>query len=97
MMTSRILFATALAGALSLPALASGGEEKKSDGDKVPCWGVNKCKGTGHCGSDGCRHSGCSGSNACTGHGFLRIDKDTCLRIVNGRLTKKPKDDATKK
>jgi uncharacterized membrane protein len=88
-MKSKILFATVLAGALALPALGFGEEKKPSkDGDKVPCWGVNKCKGVGDCGSDGCRHSGCSGSNACNGQGFIRLDPKTCLRIVNGRLTK---------
>jgi hypothetical protein len=58
------------------------------DGDKKPCWGVNKCKGAGDCGAEGCRHSGCHGSNACKGKGFLRIDPDTCMKIQGGRLTK---------
>jgi hypothetical protein len=42
----------------------------------------------GDCGADGCRHSGCHGSNACKGQGFLRLEAETCLKIENGRLTK---------
>jgi uncharacterized membrane protein len=52
--------------------------------EEVKCYGINKCKGTGECG--GKDHS-CAGKNACAGHGWLKIDKDKCLKIKGGRLT----------
>jgi hypothetical protein len=45
---------------------------------------VNKCKGVGDCGGKG--HS-CAGENACKGQGYLKMDKETCLKIEGGRLT----------
>ena len=55
-----------------------------ADEAKVPCYGINKCKGTGDCGGKG--HS-CSGQNECSGKGFIKLDKDTCLKIKGGSLT----------
>ncbi|HEY2796512.1 MAG TPA: hypothetical protein VGK26_01370 [Thermoanaerobaculia bacterium] len=88
--SSRTLLVAALAGMLALPAVLSAQGQKPApdDGDKKPCWGVNKCKGLGDCGAEGCRNSGCHGSNACKGQGFLRINPDTCLKIRGGSLTK---------
>ena len=84
---SKGLLVAALAGVLTLPAAASSQEQKNAD-EGVPCWGINRCKGVGDCGADGCRHSGCHGTNACKGQGFVRLDKETCLKIESGRLTK---------
>ncbi len=89
--SKKVLMASAVAGLMSLgvsgTALADmhGG----GGGDKVPCYGVNKCKGTGACGgkhADGTPYS-CAGNNACKGKGYLQIDKETCLKIEGGRLT----------
>ncbi len=88
MNTKRILMASAVAGLLSTGA-AVAAEHGGGAGDKVPCYGVNKCKGTGACGGkhdDGTAYS-CAGNNGCKGKGFLMIDKDTCLKIEGGRLT----------
>jgi uncharacterized membrane protein len=97
------LLVATLAGVLAAPAVSRAEDEKGGKGDEgVPCWGVNKCKGVGDCGAGGCRTTGCHGSNACRGKGFLRLDKETCLKIQGGRLTqaaaKKPatKPEATK-
>ena len=65
----------------------AGAMESESSGAKVPCYGINKCKGTGACGGAG--HS-CAGMNACKGQGYLEIEKDTCLKIEGGRLTEQP-------
>lgn len=83
------LIVAALAGILVAPAIARAEDEKGSQkpDEGVPCWGVNKCKGVGDCGAGGCRTTGCHGSNACRGKGFLRLEKDTCLKIQGGRLT----------
>ena len=53
-------------------------------GDKVACYGVNKCKGTGECGGKG--HA-CAGKNACKGEGFTKMAKAECLAAEGGRLT----------
>lgn len=95
---SKTLLAAALAGALALPAALKAQDEKPAgDGDLKPCWGINKCKGTGDCGAEGCRHSGCHGSNACKGQGFIRQSPDTCLRITGGSLAKTAAKPAHKK
>lgn len=95
----RSLLVAALAATLSLPAALKAQDEKPApdDGDRKPCWGVNRCKGTGDCGAAGCRQSGCHGSNACKGQGFLRINPDTCLKIQGGSLTKVAAKSAHKK
>jgi uncharacterized membrane protein len=56
-------------------------------GETVPCYGINKCKGTGDCGGKG--HS-CHGQNACKAQGYIDISKEDCLRIEGGRLTEEP-------
>jgi hypothetical protein len=86
---SRTLLVAALASTLALPLAAE--EEKKTSEFKdssFTCWGINTCKGTGACSATGRREDGCSGSNACRGQGFLRLDPDTCLKIQGGRLEK---------
>src|SRR5512135_3202709 len=83
------LLVATLAGVLAAPAIARAEDEKgvgKPD-EGVPCWGINTCKGVGDCGAGGCRTTGCRGSNACRGKGFLRLEKETCLKIQGGRLT----------
>ena len=76
----RLLVASAAAGlfmaATMVPQIAHA--------EEVSCYGINKCKGTGECGGKG--HS-CAGGNECAGHGWLKIDKDKCLKIKGGRLT----------
>lgn len=84
---SRSLLVAALAGMLAIPAALSAQEDKKKD-EGQPCWGINRCKGLGDCGVAGCRSSGCHGSNACKGKGFLRLEPETCLKIQGGRLEK---------
>ena len=86
----RSLLVAALAGALALPAALKAQDQKPApdDGDKKPCWGINRCKAMGDCGAEGCRHSGCAGSNACKGQGFVRINPDSCMKIQGGSLTK---------
>jgi len=77
-----MLLASAVTGLLTLAvpfATASA-----ADSETGHCYGVNKCKGMGDCGGKG--HS-CAGENACKGQGFLKIDKETCLKIEGGRLT----------
>ena len=93
---SRRILVASLASALALPALAGAQEQGGKSGEKVHCYGVNKCKGTGDCGGPG--HS-CANQNSCKRQGYVDMDKDTCLRIDGGRLTateekaEKPKTD----
>jgi uncharacterized membrane protein len=86
--TKRALVAASVAGLLaSAGAGAAAAEEQghgSTAGGKVPCYGINKCKGTGECGGKG---SSCHGSNECGGKGWIALEKDTCLKIQGGRLT----------
>ena len=81
---SRRILVASLASALTLPALVGAGDKPAGDGEKVRCYGVNKCKATGDCGGPG--HS-CANQNSCKREGYIDIDKETCLRIDGGRLT----------
>ena len=88
----RALLAASVAGilaAITSGAVSSqaGATSQETGGKAVPCYGINKCKGTGDCGGKG--HS-CAGNNACHGEGFIELDKDVCLRIEGGRLTSEP-------
>lgn len=84
MSKSRRVLLASLASALALPAVASAQEKPAAQSEKVPCYGVNKCKATGDCGGPG--HS-CANQNACKRQGYIEMDKETCLRIDGGRLT----------
>ncbi|HVN84565.1 MAG TPA: hypothetical protein VMW17_06950 [Candidatus Binatia bacterium] len=81
---SAMLVASAVAGLLA----ASAGLAQAAEGtdDKVHCYGINKCKGTGDCSGKG--HQ-CAGHNACKGKGHINLPKDVCLRIKGGHLTPK--------
>ena len=85
----RTLVAASVAGLLAVTgvvALAS--NAFAAEGDKVACYGANKCKGTGECGGKG--HS-CAGQNACKGEGVLKTTSAECLAMEGGRLTEEPK------
>jgi uncharacterized membrane protein len=77
-----MLLASAVTGLLTLAAPV--GTATAADAETVHCYGVNKCKGAGDCGGKG--HS-CAGENTCKGQGYLKLDKETCLKIEGGRLT----------
>ncbi len=82
----KALVAASIAGLMAVAGssvLLSG----TASAEDVACYGVNKCKGTGDCGGKG---SSCAGKNACMGQGFIKISKDNCLRIKDGRLTPEP-------
>ncbi|MEN8184051.1 MAG: hypothetical protein ABFS46_16105 [Myxococcota bacterium] len=89
MKNGTLVLASAAAGLLTLGAGAS--LVAAEEAEKVNCYGVNKCKGTGACGGKG--HS-CAGENACKGQGYLKIDAETCLKIQGGRLTPEPQGEA---
>lgn len=88
----RTLVTAAVAGLMAaLGTLASTAHAEQEgmmmgggDGNKVHCYGVNKCKGTGDCGGKG---SSCAGTNACKGQAFIDLSEKDCLRIEGGRLT----------
>ncbi len=82
----RALLAASVAGLLAAGAWAATAHANEEAGDSgtAPCYGINKCKGSGDCGAKG---NSCSGKNACKGQGFIELDKDDCLRIQGGSLT----------
>lgn len=86
---TRALLAASIAGLLATlgSTTVRAAEEPAAGGEKVACYGINKCKGTGDCGG---KSSSCAGQNACSGQGFLKLDKETCLKIQGGRLTVEP-------
>jgi uncharacterized membrane protein len=86
--SSKLFVASAAAGLLTLAAAANPAQAAEAKDDKVHCYGINKCKGTGDCGGKG--HS-CAGQNSCKGKGWLELDKETCLKIQGGRLTAQEK------
>ena len=77
------LVAASVAGLLAAAA-AVGSTTVQAEGDKVPCYGVNKCKGSGDCGGKG--HA-CAGKNECKGQGSISLAKEDCMRIEGGSLT----------
>ena len=81
---ARALVAASVAGLVAAAGALMAGTHAQAEEAKVPCYGINKCKGTGDCGGKG--HS-CSGQNECAGHGYLKLEKDTCLKIKGGSLT----------
>lgn len=83
---SRRALIASLASALALPVIAGSqeGPPGSESGEKVKCYGVNKCKGVGDCGG---KERSCAGTNECRRQGFIEMDKETCLRIDGSRLT----------
>ena len=80
---TKTLVLASVAGLLAAAAMAPT-TTQAADAKKVPCYGINKCKGTGDCGGKG--HS-CAGKNACKGQGYVELAKEDCLRIQGGSLT----------
>jgi uncharacterized membrane protein len=83
---SKVLLASAVAGLLAVSAAAGVAQAAEGTDDKVHCFGINKCKGTGDCSGKG--HQ-CAGHNSCKGKGHINLPKDICLRITGGHLTPK--------
>jgi len=80
------LIASTVAGLFAAGLVASTVEPAHA-ADEVHCYGINACRGKGDCGGKG--HS-CAGENACKGKGYLKLDKDTCLKIQGARITEEP-------
>ncbi len=94
MKRQRALLAASVAGLIAALGIAGRARQAHADehggeasGDTVPCYGINKCQGTGGC--SGLGHS-CHGQNACEGQGYIELSQDACLRIKDGRLTPEP-------
>lgn len=84
--TQRTLIAASVAGLVAAAGLMASAHTAQAagEGEKVPCYGINKCQGSGDCGG---KDHGCAGKNTCGGQGYISLDKETCLRIKDGRLT----------
>ena len=87
--TKRALVAASVAGLVAAMGVVFGSHqvraaETEDSGEKASCYGINKCKGMGDCGA---KANSCAGENECAGKGWVELDKDTCLKIQNGRLT----------
>jgi uncharacterized membrane protein len=87
--TQQALLAASVAGLLAVVGSSLWSQQAQAEGgEQAPCYGINKCKGTGDCGGKG--HS-CAGQNGCEGQAFIKLEKDTCLKIKGGRLTPEAK------
>lgn len=81
----KALLAASVAGLLMAASVAGMAHSAFAEEGKIPCYGANKCKGTGDCGGKG--HS-CAGKNECQGQGYVNADsKEACLAMEGGRLT----------
>lgn len=80
------LLASAVLGLVTIAAAGRGLAEDAA-AEKVACYGINGCKGTGDC--SGAGHK-CAGMNACKGQGHINLPKELCLRIQGGHLEPKP-------
>lgn len=90
---NKVLMASAVAGLLVSGGFMPG-NAAAAEGDKVHCYGVNKCKGTGECGGKG---SSCAGENGCKGQGWISTTKEECLKMEGGRLTEDPAEKPAEK
>ena len=81
--TSNKVLMAAVAGLLTVGAASVATSAHAADSDKVKCYGINSCKGTGGCAGAG---HGCAGHNACKGQGFVETTKDDCAK-KGGKLT----------
>lgn len=80
--TNKVLLA-AVAGLLAVGVAGTVSTARAAEGEKVKCYGINSCKGTGGCAGAG---HGCAGKNACKGQGFVETTKDECAH-KGGALT----------
>jgi len=84
--TGRALLTSAVIGLVSVAGATALAADAPADQEKVHCYGINSCKGTGDCSGKG--HA-CAGHNACAGQGHINLPKDVCLRIKGGHLVAK--------
>lgn len=85
MSRKQALLAASVAGLVAAAGIAFGQSAQAEEASsKVPCYGINKCKGAGDCGGKG--HT-CAGQNGCAGQGYIKLEKETCLKIKGGSLT----------
>jgi uncharacterized membrane protein len=77
-MTKQALLAASVAGLMAASVTIVPQALLAQDAAKVPCYGINACKGTGECGGKG--HS-CAGKNACKGAGVVMTSSaDECTQ-----------------
>ncbi len=80
----KFLIAASIAGLMAAVSTPAHAEQMAPADGKVPCYGVNACKGHGECGGKG---YSCAGNNACKGQGWVSMAPDACTKIQGGSLT----------
>ena len=91
MISKKSLFiSTALSSLLLASTAYAGGNHPGGHDDPAAgqCHGVNACKGHGAC--KGAGHS-CEGKNSCEGKGWLKMTKEMCEKLKDGKWTPNPK------
>ena len=83
--TSNKMLMAAVAGLLTVGAIGTATTARGEEGDKVKCYGVNSCKGTGACSGAG---HGCAGKNACKGQGWDKVSSAKECTDKGGKVVK---------
>jgi hypothetical protein len=74
-MKSNAILVASAAATLFLLNAATARAAESGGGDKVPCLGVNACKGQGSCHT---AKNECAGQNACKGQGVKMMSASAC-------------------
>jgi len=74
-MKNKAMFVASAAAALFLANAATARAADQAAGDKVPCLGVNACKGQGTCHT---ASNACGGQNGCKGQGVVPMSAADC-------------------
>ncbi len=85
-----LLVSAALTSLLAAPSAFAdpGHTTAMGEGTMGQCHGVNACKGHGAC--KGAGHS-CEGKNSCEGKGWLKMSKEMCEKLKDGKWNAMPK------
>jgi len=74
-MKNKAMFVASAAATLFLTSPVTARASDQAGDAKVPCLGVNACKGQGTCHT---ASNACGGQNACKGKGVINISADEC-------------------
>ncbi len=69
---------SAVAGLLAVNMAKAADQPAAGEGERVHCYGINKCKGAGDCSGKGQQ---CARHKTYADKGHINLPKDVCLRI----------------
>ena len=86
-MNAKTLLIASAAAMLLISGSVTARADDMSAGKKVPCMGVNSCKGQGSCKS---AQNDCKGKNGCKGQGMMMMSPEECT-AKGGKMTEPSK------